>query len=291
MSWIDKVKLKASISKKSHKSNQIWVECKGCNDQVYIAELEKNLRVCPKCDYHFRIDASQRINQILEHNTFIEQDKTISATDPLKFKDSKKYKDRLRTAIKKGMTSDAVITGSGVIGSHTVEICLFEFKFMGGSMGTVVGEKITRTIERAIKNKKPLVILSCSGGARMQEGILSLMQMAKTSAALSKLSKEGLPYISILTDPTTGGVSASFAMLGDIILAEPGALIGFAGPRVIEQTIRQKLPDGFQSSEFLLEHGLIDQVVHRKDLKSTLNKILSLLNNTPISIPSNEVKN
>lgn len=288
MSWIDKVKFKAGLGKKDQKTGEIWVECDGCDDQIYVAELEKNLRVCPKCDYHFRVDAKQRVSQLLEPNTFIEQDSDLSATDPLKFKDSKKYKDRLRTHAKEGMVSDAVITGSGVIGNHVVEICLFEFKFMGGSMGVVVGEKITRTIERAIKNNKPLIILSCSGGARMQEGILSLMQMAKTTAALSKLLKEGLPYISILTDPTTGGVSASFAMLGDIILAEPGALIGFAGPRVIEQTIQQKLPDGFQRAEFLLEHGLIDKVVHRKNLKDTLNRVLSLLSNTPV--PSLSVK-
>ena len=243
---------------------------------------------CPKCDHHMRVDGKRRISQLLEPNTFIEQDKILSATDPLKFKDSKKYKDRLRTSTKKGLTSDAVITGSGVIGNHAIEICLFEFMFMGGSMGVVVGEKITRTIERAIKNKKSLIILSCSGGARMQEGILSLMQMAKTTAALSKLSKEGLPYISILTDPTTGGVAASISMLGDIILAEPGALIGFAGPRVIEQTIQQKLPDGFQRAEFLLKHGLIDQVVHRKDLKNTLNKVLSLLNNNQTSSSTSE---
>ena len=288
MSWIDKVKLKAGLGKRSQKIGEIWIECSGCTEQVYVPELEKNLRVCPKCDHHFRVDAKQRVSQLLEPNAFIELNTNLSTTDPLKFKDSKKYKDRIRTSIKKGMTSDAIITGSGVIGNHAVEICLFEFKFMGGSMGVVVGEKITRTIERAIKNKKPLIILSCSGGARMQEGILSLMQMAKTTAALSKLSKEGLPYISILTDPTTGGVAASISMLGDIILAEPGALIGFAGPRVIEQTIQQKLPDGFQRAEFLLKHGLIDQVVHRKDLKNTLNKVLSLLNNNQTSSSTSE---
>lgn len=290
MSWIDKVKLKTGLGKKGEKAGEIWVECSGCNDQIYAAELEMNLRVCPKCDYHFRVGAKQRVSQLLEPNTFIEQDNDLAATDPLKFKDSKKYKDRLRANIKKGVASDAVITGSGVIVNHDIEICLFEFRFMGGSMGAVAGEKITRAIERAIKNKSPLIILSCSGGARMQEGIISLMQMAKTAAALSKLSKERLPYISILTDPTTGGVSASFAMLGDIILAEPGALIGFAGPRVIEQTIQQKLPDGFQSAEFLLEHGLIDQVIHRKDLKNTLNKVLSLLNNTQMSSSFSEAE-
>ena len=282
MSWIDKVKFKAGIRKKYIEEDTIWIECSGCNDQIYISELDKNFRVCPKCDHHFRMAPTQRIKQILEANTFIEQDKDLISTDPLKFKDSKKYKDRLRDATKKGIITDAVITGSGSIGNHMIEICLFNFKFMGGSMGVVVGEKITRAIERATRDKKPLIIFSCSGGARMQEGILSLMQMAKTSAALSKFSREGLPYISILTDPTTGGVSASFAMLGDVILAEPNALIGFAGPRVIEQTIQQKIPDGFQRAEFLLKHGLIDQVTHRKDLKDTLNKIISLLTNTPV---------
>ena len=290
MSWIDKIKSKARLGSKGPADAEIWVECEGCNDQVYVAELEKNLRVCPQCYRPFRISAKQRVNQLLEENTFVEYDNNLTATDPLKFKDSKKYKDRLRTSIKKGMVSDAVITGTGSIGDHRIEICFFEFSFMGGSMGVVVGEKITRSIERAIKNQTPLIILSCSGGARMQEGILSLMQMAKTSAALSKLAKEGLPYISILTDPTTGGVSASFAMLGDIILAEPGALIGFAGPRVIEQTIQQKLPNGFQRSEFLMEHGLIDQVVHRKNLRSTLNQILSLLGNTTLSSPANKAE-
>ena len=181
MSWIDKVKSKTGLGKKGPKVGEIWVECDGCNDHIYVAELEKNLRVCPKCDHHFRVNAKQRINQLLEPHTFIEEDNNLFATDPLKFKDSKKYKDRLRTAIKKGMTADAVITGSGVIDKHHIEICLFEFTFMGGSMGVVVGEKITNTIERAIKKKKPLIILSCSGGARMQEGILSRMQMAKTT--------------------------------------------------------------------------------------------------------------
>lgn len=284
MSWIDKVKTKAGLGKLNKGTDAIWIKCDGCDDRIYISELENNLRVCPKCNHHFRLDPKQRINQLLEPNTFVEQDTKLTSTDPLKFKDSKKYKDRLRSSIKKGMLADAVITGSGFIGSHDIEICLFNFKFMGGSMGVVVGEKITRAIERAMRGKKPLIILSCSGGARMQEGIFSLMQMAKTSAALSKFSKEGLPYISILTDPTMGGVSASFAMLGDIILAEPKALIGFAGPRVIEQTIQQKIPDGFQRAESLLKNGLIDRVVHRKDLRSTLNRVISLLKNTPITL-------
>lgn len=280
MSWIEKIKSKATIKKSDPANADLWAECRGCKDNIFIADLEKNLRVCPQCDYHFRISAKQRINQILDESTFVEHDANLIANDPIKFKDSLKYKDRLKAYFKKGINSDSVITGTGCVKNHKVEICFFEFSFMGGSMGVVAGEKITRSIERAISNRSPLVILSCSGGARMQEGILSLMQMAKTSAALSKLAKENLPYISILSDPTTGGVSASFAMLGDIIIAEPGALIGFAGPRVIEQTIQQKLPDGFQRAEFLLDNGLIDQVVHRKHLKETIGKLLSLLKNT-----------
>ena len=278
MTWIDKIKSKASI-KKNLDPTDLWAECSDCKNNIYVADLEKNLRVCPQCNYHFRISAKQRINQLIDEGTFIEHDHNLIATDPLKFKDSKKYKDRLRTSYKKGFTSDSIISGSGHIKNNPVEICVFEFSFMGGSMGVVAGEKITRSIERAITNQTSLIIISCSGGARMQEGILSLMQMAKTSAALSKLAKERLPYISVLTDPTMGGVSASFAMLGDIIIAEPNALIGFAGPRVIEQTIQQKLPDGFQRAEFLLDHGLIDQVFHRKDLKNILSQILSLFKN------------
>jgi acetyl-CoA carboxylase carboxyl transferase subunit beta len=280
MSWIEKIKSKTAIIKGNSKDAELWVECKGCKSNILITDLEINLRVCPLCDYHFRVSAKQRINQLLEENTFVEHDSNLNATDPIKFKDSVKYKERLRTYIKKGMNSDAVIAGTGLLKKYQVEICIFEFSFMGGSMGVVAGEKITRSIERAIKNRSSLIILSCSGGARMQEGILSLMQMAKTSAALSKLAKERLPYISILADPTTGGVSASFAMLGDIIIAEPGALIGFAGPRVVEQTIQQTLPDGFQRSEFLLDHGLIDQVIHRKYLKKTIEQLLSLFKNS-----------
>ncbi len=279
MSWLEKIKSTASVIKKDSSSLEIWKECPTCKNNIFIADLKKNLHVCTECDHHFRLGAKVRINQLIEEGSFIEHDTDLFSTDPIKFKDSKKYKERLRTYIKKGMTTDAVISGSGKIKNHKIEICVFEFSFMGGSMGVVVGEKITRAIERAISNQSSLVILSCSGGARMQEGILSLMQMAKTSAALSKLAEKRLPYLSILSDPTTGGVSASFAMLGDIIIAEPGALIGFAGPRVIEQTIHQKLPDGFQRSEFLLEHGLIDQVVHRKKLKETLDQLLSLCNN------------
>ena len=279
MSWIDKIK--AGIRKKSPKDEDLWVNCKKCKEQIYIAELEDNLKVCPKCEYHFRLDARQRIHLLIDHETFFEQDQDLTSPDPLKFKDTKKYKERMRATIKKNATNDAIITGSGEIDGITIEICVFDFSFMGGSMGSVVGEKITRSIERAIEKNMPVIIVSSSGGARMQEGIFSLMQMAKTSSALQKLSVKKLPYISLLTDPTMGGVSASFSMLGDIILSEPGALIGFAGPRVIEQTIKQKLPDGFQRAEFQLEHGLIDNVVHRKELKSTLVRILNMLRNSP----------
>ena len=278
MSWIDKIK--AGIGgKKTARDEDLWVECKKCKEQVYIAELETNLRVCPHCDYHFRLATRQRIHQLMDQDTFKEYDQHLTSADPLKFKDTKKYKDRIKSLAKKGLSNDAVITGSGSMESLPIEICVFDFSFMGGSMGSVVGEKITRSIERAMENNSALVITSSSGGARMQEGIFSLMQMAKTSSALSKLSEMKIPYISILTDPTMGGVSASFSMLGDIILAEPGALIGFAGPRVIEQTIKQKLPEGFQTAEFLLDHGLVDNVVHRKDLKSTIAQLLQMLKN------------
>jgi len=276
MSWIDK--LKAGIgAKKIARDQDLWVECKKCKERVFIAALEANLKVCPRCDYHFRLETRQRIFQLMDQESFKEHDQKLMSSDPLKFKDTKKYKDRIKSSVKKGLSNDAIITGTGTIEGLPAELCVFDFSFMGGSMGAVVGEKITRAIERAMKNKSALIIVSCSGGARMQEGIFSLMQMAKTSAALSKLSNQKIPYISLLTDPTMGGVSASFSMLGDIILAEPGALIGFAGPRVIEQTIKQKLPDGFQTAEFLLEHGLIDNVVHRKDMKQTIARLLKML--------------
>ncbi len=289
MSWIDKIK--AGIGgKKTAKDEDLWVECKKCKEQIYIAELETNLRVCAHCDYHFRLATRQRIHQLMDQDTFKEYDQHLTSADPLKFKDTKKYKDRIKSLAKKGLSSDAVITGSGSMESLPIEICVFDFSFMGGSMGSVVGEKITRSIERAMENNSALVITSSSGGARMQEGIFSLMQMAKTSSALSKLSEMKIPYISILTDPTMGGVSASFSMLGDIILAEPGALIGFAGPRVIEQIIKQKLPEGFQTAEFLLEHGLIDNVVHRKNLKSTVAQLLRVLKSSPVPESSPEME-
>lgn len=278
MSWLDKLKGKPGIGKIT-KAGDIWVECKDCKEQIYTAEIERNFKVCPKCDYHFRISAAERIQLLINPDSFVSRDENLLPSDPLKFKDTKKYKERMKLALKKGVGNEAVMTGTGILGDHPVEICSFNFDYMGGSMGSVVGEKITRSIERSLKTHSPLIIVSCSGGARMQEGILSLMQMAKTAGALKKLAERKIPYISILTDPTTGGVSASFAMLGDIILAEPGALIGFAGPRVIEQTIQETLPDGFQKAEFLVDHGLIDNVVHRRDMRQTLIQLLGMLNN------------
>ena len=288
MSWLDK--LKAGIYKKATKEEDLCTSSKKCIEQIYVSELVDNLKVCPKCEYHFRLDARQRIHLLIDPETFVEQDQNLTSPDPLKFKDTKKYKDRMRASIKKNTGNDAIITGSGLMEGLSVEVAVFDFSFMGGSMGSVVGEKITRSIERAVENNMPLIIVSCSGGARMQEGIFSLMQMAKTSSALKKLSVKKIPYISILTDPTMGGVSASFSMLGDIILSEPGALIGFAGPRVIEQTIKQKLPKGFQRAEFQLEHGLIDGVVERKNMKSTLVQLLNLLQNKPLGTTKKEEK-
>ncbi len=278
VAWFDKIK-RPRIALKSGKTKipeGLWVKCDKCKEIIFRNELEKNLKVCPKqdCNYHYRLTAKERIDLLVEKFSFEELDQNLAASDPLKFRDSKKYKDRLKTYQKKTGQKDAMVSGEGKINRHTVQVCAFDFFFMGGSMGSVIGEKITRAINRAIEKRHPLLIVSCSGGARMQEGILSLMQMAKTSSALSRLAKHRLPYISILADPTTGGVTASIAMLGDVILSEPGALIGFAGPRVIEQTIRQKLPNGFQRSEFLLDHGFIDKVVHRKHLKKTVSTLL-----------------
>lgn len=254
----------------------LWTKCENCKETVYKREIERNWKICPKCNYHFRISARERISLLLDENSFREYDEKMGSQDPLNFKDSKKYKERLKVSRLKTGLEDAVICGEGSIGGFPVSISVFEFGFMGGSMASVVGEKITRAIELSVAKHIPLVIISCSGGARMQEGILSLMQMAKTNAALARLNAEKVLYISVLTDPTTGGVTASFASIGDIIIAEPKALIGFAGPRVIEQTIRQQLPNGFQRAEFLLEHGMIDMILERKALRETLIKIFSL---------------
>lgn len=278
MAWFKKSKapLAPVESKKVQMPEGLWTKCKNCNEIIYSKEIERNLNVCPKCDYHFRISARERIELTLDAGTFVEMDGQMESVDFLNFKDSKKYKDRIRAAVKKSGPGDAILCGEGEIEELPVVIGVFDFGFMGGSMGSVVGEKITRAIERGLEKQAPVIIFSSSGGARMQESILSLMQMAKTSAALAKLKKAGIPFVSVLTDPTTGGVTASFAMLGDINMAEPRALIGFAGPRVIEQTIRQKLPEGFQRSEYLLEHGMVDMIVRRAEMKERLAQVLKV---------------
>ena len=248
----------------------LWEKCPGCSEIVYTRELSRNRMVCPKCGYHFRLSADQRINLIADRQSFEEFDMSLRSTDPLVFKDTIRYRDRLKRAEKKSGANEGVRTGRATLNGRKIMLAVFDFAFLGGSMGVVVGEKLTRLAEAALAEKLPLIIVSASGGARMQEGISSLMQMAKVSAALVRLGDAGVPYISVLTDPTTGGVAASFAMQGDLILAEPGALIGFAGPRVIEQTIRQTLPQGFQQSEFLLKHGMVDMVVDRPHLRQRL---------------------
>ena len=259
----------------------LWIKCDSCKEIMARAEVERAGRVCPKCHYPFRITSRERIGLLVDAGTFEEYQTGITSVDPLGFKDTKRYRDRLKTAKQKTTMEEAVVTGVARLGGHPVVLCVFEFGFLGGSMGSVVGEKLTRAIELAIDKHVPVIIVPASGGARMQEGILSLLQMAKTSAALARLGEAGLPYLSVLTDPTTGGVTASFAMLGDVILAEPRALIGFAGPRVIAETIRQPLPEGFQRSEFLLEHGQIDLIVERRELKDTLRRLLAFFADQP----------
>jgi acetyl-CoA carboxylase carboxyl transferase subunit beta len=259
----------------------LWIKCDSCKEIMYRAEVERAGRVCPKCHYPFRISARERIALVADPGSFEERETGLVPADPLSFKDSKRYRDRVRAAVQKTATEEAVVCGVASIGGQATVLAVFEFGFLGGSMGSVVGEKLVRAIELAIDKHLPVVIVSASGGARMQEGILSLMQMAKTSAALERLGANGLPYLSVLTDPTTGGVTASFAMLGDVILAEPRALIGFAGPRVIAETIRQPLPEGFQRSEFLLAHGQLDMIVERRELKETLRRILAFFADQP----------
>ncbi len=253
-----------------------WVKCGSCKEMLYRREVIQNLSVCPKCAFHFRITARERLELLLD-GAFEEMDAPLVSADPLQFRDTKPYLARLRDGRAKTRSSDALVSVVGTLDGVRVVVAAMEYGFIGGSMGVVVGEKVTRAIERALTERTPLLIVSCSGGARMMEGTLSLMQMAKISAALSRLDDARLPFISLLTDPTTGGVTASYAMLGDLNVAEPGALIGFAGPRVIEQTIRQKLPEGFQRSEFLLEHGMLDMVVDRRELKKTLSRSFRLL--------------
>lgn len=255
----------------------LWTKCVSCGETIFTKDIENNLNVCPKCNHHYRVSARKRLELLLDDGSFHELDAGLVSVDCLNFKDTKSYQQRIDAALAKGGSKDAIICGSGLVEGTPVQICVFDFSFMGGSMGSVVGEKITRGIERAIADRTPVIIVSASGGARMQESILSLMQMAKTSAALAKLREAGLPFVSILTDPTTGGVTASFAMLGDINMSEPKALIGFAGPRVIEQTIRQKLPEGFQRAEYLLDHGMVDVIVERSKMKEQLSRILKML--------------
>jgi acetyl-CoA carboxylase carboxyl transferase subunit beta len=255
----------------------LWTKCVSCSETIFTKDIENNLNVCPKCNHHYRVSARKRLELLLDEGSFTELDADLVSVDCLNFKDTKSYQQRIDQALAKGGSKDAIICGSGLVEGTPVQICVFDFSFMGGSMGSVVGEKITRGIERSLADRTPVIIVSASGGARMQESILSLMQMAKTSAALAKLREQGLPFVSILTDPTTGGVTASFAMLGDINMSEPKALIGFAGPRVIEQTIRQKLPEGFQRAEYLLDHGMVDVIVERSKMKEQLSSILKML--------------
>ena len=278
MGWFKRSKQNISPkSKKLDVPDGQWIKCEKCSEIIYARQLEMNAWVCFKCEHHFRIGSDEYISLLLDKNSFKEFGENIKSADPLKFKDSKKYSDKYAATVKKTGLNDAVVTGHGKMDGIEVIFACMDFKFIGGSMGSVVGEKISRAIDKAYENKIPMIIISQSGGARMMEGALSLMQMAKTSSRLARLSDAGLPYISILADPTTGGTTASYAMLGDVIIAEPKALIGFAGPRVIKQTIGRDLPPGFQKSEFLLENGFVDVIVPRKELKEKLTNLLEYL--------------
>jgi acetyl-CoA carboxylase carboxyl transferase subunit beta len=280
MAWFKKARkpiASSTADKPSRVPEGLWVKCPGCAQLIYNKDLETNLNVCPKCAHHFRISAAERLKALFDAGRYDEHFPGLTSNDPLQFADTKPYKDRLQKTIAAIGMKDAVVVATGTIEGLPVVVSAMEYAFIGGSMGVVVGEKITRGIEMAIDRRQPAIIISCSGGARMMEGALSLMQMGKVSAALARLDRARLPFISVLTDPTTGGVTASFAMLGDVNIAEPKALIGFAGPRVIEQTIRQKLPDGFQRSEFLIEHGMLDLVVDRRELKATIARMLRFM--------------
>ncbi len=284
MSWFEKLmpsRIRTEGGSKRNVPEGLWTKCDACGSILYRAEVERNLDVCPKCGHHMRIGARRRLDIFLDPEPREEIGAEVEPIDILKFKDSKKYKDRLSQAQKATGETDALVVMQGQLESIPLVACAFEFRFMGGSMGSVVGERFVRAVNRCLDRNLPLVCFSASGGARMQEALFSLMQMAKTSAALAKLREAGLPYISVLTDPTMGGVSASLAMLGDIHIAEPGALIGFAGPRVIEQTVREKLPEGFQRSEFLLEHGAIDMIVDRRRMREKVARLLSMLTHRP----------
>jgi acetyl-CoA carboxylase carboxyl transferase subunit beta len=280
MTWFKKGEEEKEVKEKREElkpSDQLWVKCNSCNEIIYRRVIERNLQVCPKCNYHFQIPARRRVDWIVDPGAFIEYDADLISADPLEFKDSKRYPSRVKESQEKTGQKEAIICGEAKIEGQPVLIGIFEFSFMGGSLGSVVGEKITRLIERAIEKRVGVVIFCASGGARMQEGILSLMQMAKVSAALAKLHEERIPYLSVLTDPTSGGVLASLGMLGDVILAEPKAMIGFTGPIVIRETIKVELPEGFQRAEYLFKHGMIDLIVERKDLRHTLASLLEML--------------
>jgi acetyl-CoA carboxylase carboxyl transferase subunit beta len=284
MAWFKKARkpiASSTTEKPSRVPEGLWIKCPGCAQLIYKKDLEESLNVCPKCAHHFRIGAVERLKALFDDGAYIEHFPNLVSVDPLQFSDTKPYRERLQKSIADTGMKDAIVVATGRLDGLDVVIAAMEYTFIGGSMGVVVGEKITRAIEMALDRRQPAIVISCSGGARMMEGALSLMQMAKVSAALARLDRARLPFISILTDPTTGGVTASFAMLGDLNIAEPRALIGFAGPRVIEQTIRQKLPDGFQRSEFLLEHGMLDLVVDRRDMKAAVARALRFMRAEP----------
>ncbi len=277
MSWFKRQENEIEVTpEKRVRTEGLWIKCEGCKQLLFKADLEANLQVCPRCNRHFRMDARSRLALLLEPGYEL-VDLELKSTDPLEFTDLKSYKSRLAKAQADTGLNDAIVNAIGKLGSHSVVVSAMEYSFIGGSMGSVVGETIARAVDRSLATRHPLIIISASGGARMMEGIASLMQLAKISAGLAQLDDAGIPYISLMTDPTTGGVTASFAMLGDLNIAEPGALIGFAGPRVIEQTIRQKLPEGFQRSEFLLEHGMLDAVVPRREIKPYIERALTFM--------------
>ncbi len=289
MTWFEKIMPSRIKTERRTRSvpEGLWIKCPACDAVLYRAELERNLQVCPKCSHHMRIGARDRLDRFLDPGTGLEFAQEVEPEDPLRFRDSKKYRDRLTVAQKTVGEKDALIVMAGTLLGIDVVACAFEFKFLGGSMGSVVGERFTRGAEHCLEHRKPFICFTASGGARMQEGLLSLLQMSKTSAVLARMAEARLPYVSVMTDPTTGGVSASLAMLGDLNIAEPRALIGFAGPRVIEQTVRETLPEGFQRSEFLLEHGAIDMIVDRRDLRERIAAALAvMLHRPPIVVPA-----
>ena len=284
MAWFKKARkpiASSTAEKPSRVPEGLWIKCPGCTQLIYKKDLDESLNVCPKCGHHFRISAAERLRALFDDGRYTEHFPNLISLDPLQFTDTKPYRQRLQHTIASTGLKDAIIVATGKLDGLDVVVAAMEYSFIGGSMGVVVGEKIARGVEMALERRQPVIVISCSGGARMMEGALSLMQMAKVSAALARLDRAKLPFVSILTDPTTGGVTASFAMLGDLNIAEPKALIGFAGPRVIEQTIKQKLPEGFQRSEFLVEHGMLDLVVDRRDMKSTLSRALRFMRAEP----------